>query len=113
MSEPELQPCRHCETETRQRVEGIPYCSSDCIGARRREQQKETIRCPYPYCDWETRFLPDNNLSKAVAYRKADEHREYHARVNREVQKAVSWAERTTVERLCGSTYRHPQKQYS
>lgn len=72
------EPCRNCGTPTTQRAEGIPYCSIDCIKARRLEQAKETIKCPYPRCDWETSYLPGNGLSKSIAYRKADEHREEH-----------------------------------
>lgn len=74
----ESKECLNCGTETTQRVQGKPYCSMGCIGARRREKQKETIRCPYPGCDWVVRFLPGNGLSKGIAYRKAERHREDH-----------------------------------
>ncbi|WP_226041529.1 hypothetical protein [Natrinema sp. DC36] len=77
-SETELEPCRHCGTETTQRAEGIPYCSMDCIGARRRELEQETIECPYPDCDWSTNYSPDKGLSRAIAYHKAEQHREEH-----------------------------------
>lgn len=77
-NEIEPEPCLHCGTETTQRAEGKPYCSMDCIGARRREKKKETIECPYPGCDWETDYLPDNGLSKAAAYHDAEEHRYEH-----------------------------------
>lgn len=70
--------CLHCGTTTQQRVEGKPYCSADCIGRRRREQEKEVYRCPYPGCEWEIRWIPGNGLSKAVADREIEEHREGH-----------------------------------
>lgn len=74
-----LERCRHCGTPTKQRAEGIPYCSMDCIGARRREKNKEHLRCPYPGCEWETDWLPDNGLSKGIAMKEAEEHRQEHA----------------------------------
>lgn len=74
----ESDPCLHCGEETTQRAEGKPYCSMDCIGARRREKKKETIECAYPGCDWETSFLPGNGLSRTVAYREVEEHRNFH-----------------------------------
>lgn len=74
----EPEPCRHCGTETTQRAEGIPYCSMDCIGSRRRELDRENIECPYPDCDWSTDYDPDNGLSRAIAYHDAEEHREEH-----------------------------------
>jgi hypothetical protein len=67
-------PCRHCGTETTQRAEGIPYCSMDCIDARRREKRMETYRCPYPGCEWETTYDPEVRLSEAVADADAREH---------------------------------------
>ena len=74
----EAKPCRHCGTETTQRAEGIPYCSMDCIGARRRELERETIECPYPDCDWSTDYDPENGLSRSIAYHDAEDHREEH-----------------------------------
>lgn len=76
---PALEPCRYCGTETRQRAEGIPYCSSSCIGRRRQEHRRESFRCPYPDCDWTVEWLPDNGLSKAVARVDIREHRREHA----------------------------------
>lgn len=78
MSERDTEHCRHCGSETTQKADGIAYCSMDCIGRRRREKKKETIECPYPRCDWEEKYLPGNGLSRGVAYKKADEHREDH-----------------------------------
>lgn len=103
MTEAELKPCRHCGNKTRQRAEGVPYCSMECIGGRRREQEREKIECPYPNCEWEREYLPGNGLSKAAAYKDAEDHRKYHAKVNREVWQAVNWAVNETVYRLADS----------
>lgn len=78
MTAKETEQCLHCGTETTQRADGKPYCSMDCVTARRREQEQESIVCPYPDCDWVTRYLPENGLSRSVSYREAEEHREEH-----------------------------------
>ncbi|USZ73755.1 hypothetical protein [Natronosalvus halobius] len=78
MNEAEPKPCRHCGTETTQRASGIPYCSMDCIGARRREKDNEVLECPYPDCDWKQVYDPENGLSRSIAYTNAEEHREEH-----------------------------------
>lgn len=73
---PPKKPCRHCDKETAQRDEGIPYCSMDCINARRREKQMETFHCPYPGCEWETEYDPAIGLSEAIADADARDHRQ-------------------------------------
>jgi len=72
------QPCRYCGEPTRQRAEGIPYCSMDCINEKRRRRDNNVLECPYPDCGWDTVYDPENGLSRAVAYHDIDEHRELH-----------------------------------
>lgn len=74
----EKKPCRHCGTDTAQRAEGIPYCSMDCIGKRRREVEGTVLECPLPDCDWTEVYDPDSKLQRLLAHNQADVHRESH-----------------------------------
>lgn len=74
----EGEPCRHCGTVTTQRAEGVPYCSMDCISARRRELNRETLDCTYPDCGWSIEYNPDSQLQTMEANHKIDKHRSDH-----------------------------------
>lgn len=73
-----MQPCRRCGEETEQRADGKPYCSMDCINARRRELRQETYRCPYPGCDWKTKYDPEIPLQRSFAKKETFVHRGEH-----------------------------------
>lgn len=55
------------------------------IADRLREQDQKKIKCPYPDCNWSTSYRPENELSRAVSYRKAEKHREEHCAQLQEV----------------------------
>ncbi len=78
MSETETEPCRHCGTETSQRADGKPYCSMDCISARRREKNKETFYCPFPGCEWSHDYRPESTIAMIEFSRETEKHREEH-----------------------------------
>lgn len=59
----EQKDCRGCGEPTTARVEGVPYCSMSCIGARRRELNTRTYHCPQPECDWSHQYNTESKLA--------------------------------------------------